>query len=68
MTRINEPRVGRDRPLAEVQQEAVDFLRECRDFDVIQTDQRLNERIKEALVQISATAVVSTVTGMQAGA
>ncbi|KAL8942509.1 MAG: hypothetical protein Q9216_001610 [Gyalolechia sp. 2 TL-2023] len=62
MTRINEPRVGRDRPLDEVQQEAVDFLRECRDHDVIQTDHALNERIKEALVQISATALVSTVT------
>ncbi|KAL9630487.1 MAG: hypothetical protein Q9204_004698, partial [Flavoplaca sp. TL-2023a] len=62
MTRINEPRVGRDRPLSEIQQEAVDFLRECRDSDVIQTDNALSERIKEALVQISTTAAVSTVT------
>ncbi|KAL8964017.1 MAG: hypothetical protein Q9183_004771, partial [Haloplaca sp. 2 TL-2023] len=62
MTRINEPRVGRDRPLAEIQQEAVDFLRECRDADVITSEELLSERIKEALIQISATAAVSTVT------
>lgn len=62
MTRINEPRVGRDRPLAEVQQEAVDFLKECRDHNVIGSDKALNERIREALVQISNTAVLSTVT------
>jgi nitric oxide synthase oxygenase domain/subunit len=62
MTRLNEPRVGRDRPLAEIQEEAVDFLRECRDHDVIGSDEVLNNRIKEALVQISNTAIVSTVT------
>lgn len=62
MVRINEPRVGRDRPLAEVQQEAVDFLRECRDHHVIQSDKALDERIREALLQISNTAVFSNVT------
>ena len=62
MTRINEPRVGRDRPIAEVQQEAVDFLNECRDYNVIQSDKALDERITEALAQISDTAVASTVT------
>ncbi|KAF1990629.1 hypothetical protein K402DRAFT_410120 [Aulographum hederae CBS 113979] len=62
MTRINEPRVGRDRPLAEIQQEAVDFLRECRDQNVITSDVILDKRIREALVQISNTAVVGPIT------
>ena len=62
MTRINEPRVGRDRPLAEVQQEAVEFLKECRDYNVISSDNALDQRIREALVQISKTAVFSIVT------
>jgi nitric oxide synthase oxygenase domain/subunit len=62
MTRINEPRVGRDRPLAEIQQEAVDFLRECRDHGVIESDEVLTKRTREALIQISNTAIVSTVT------
>ena len=62
MTSLNEPRVGRDRPLAEVQQEAVEFLRECRDCDVIPSDNILDERIRDALVQISHTAIVSSVT------
>jgi nitric oxide synthase oxygenase domain/subunit len=62
MTSINEPRVGRDRPLAEIQQEAVDFLRECRDNDVIKSDEELNKRIRETLVQTSNTAIVSTIT------
>jgi nitric oxide synthase oxygenase domain/subunit len=62
MTRINEPRVGRDRPLAEIQQEAVDFLRECRDHGVIETNEALDKRMREALVQISNTAIVSTIT------
>jgi nitric oxide synthase oxygenase domain/subunit len=61
-THINEPRVGRDRPLAEIQQEAVDFLRECRDCNVIPSDFELDQRIKEALVQISGAAIVTTVT------
>ena len=64
MTRINEPRVGRDRPLAEIQVEAVDFLRECRDHNVIQSDEALDQRIKEVLVQISHSAKLSTVTDM----
>jgi nitric oxide synthase oxygenase domain/subunit len=62
MTHINEPRVGRDRPLAEIQQEAVDFLRECRDHQVIESYLELDKRIREALVQISNTAIVSTIT------
>ncbi|KAL8951351.1 MAG: hypothetical protein Q9222_002670 [Ikaeria aurantiellina] len=62
MTRINQPRVGRDRPLAEVQQEAVDFLRECRGYNIIPSDKALDERIRDALVQISNTAAVSSVT------
>jgi nitric oxide synthase oxygenase domain/subunit len=61
-THINEPRVGRDRPLAEVQQEAIDFLRECRDYNVIPSDGEVDKRIKEALVQISHTAIVTAVT------
>jgi nitric oxide synthase oxygenase domain/subunit len=61
MTHLNEPRVGRDRPLAEIQQEAVDFLKECRDQGVIQSDELLNGRMKEALVEISHTAMWSTV-------
>jgi nitric oxide synthase oxygenase domain/subunit len=61
-TRINEPRVGRDRPLAEIQQEAVDFLSECREHNVIRSDRELDKRIKEALVQISHTAIVAEVT------
>ncbi|KAF2670075.1 hypothetical protein BT63DRAFT_424035 [Microthyrium microscopicum] len=62
MVSTNEPRVGRNRPLAEIQQEAVDFLRECRDHDVIESDENLDKRIKEALVQISNTAIVAAVT------
>jgi nitric oxide synthase oxygenase domain/subunit len=62
MTHINEPRVGRDRPLAEIQQEAVDFLRECRDHGIIESDETLDKRVREALVQISNTAIVTTVT------
>jgi nitric oxide synthase oxygenase domain/subunit len=62
MTRINEPRVGRDRPLAEIQQEAVEFLQECRDHGLITSDAVLDKRIKEALVEISNTAVLSSVT------
>ena len=55
MTRIHEPRVGRDRPLSEVQKEAVGFLHECRDQNVIESDQLLEKRIKTALVQIMET-------------
>jgi nitric oxide synthase oxygenase domain/subunit len=62
MTRINEPRVGRDRPLAEIQQEAVDFLKECHDYGVIKSNEDLDKRIREALVQISNTAIFSTIT------
>lgn len=61
-THINEPRVGRDRPLAEVQQEAIDFLRECRDCNVISSDDEVDKRIKKALAQISNTAIVTVVT------
>jgi nitric oxide synthase oxygenase domain/subunit len=62
MTHINEPRVGRDRPLNEVQQEAIEFLQECRDFNIVKSDDELNERIKKALVEISDTAITTLVT------
>lgn len=62
MTSINEPRVGRDRPIAELQQDAVDFLKECQDHGVITSDEELDERIKEALTEISNTAILSTLT------
>ena len=62
MTRITESRIGREQPLVELQQNAVDFLRECRDRDTIQTDQALNERTKEAFHHIFAPAVGSTKT------
>ncbi|KIV99280.1 uncharacterized protein PV09_09048 [Verruconis gallopava] len=62
MTRTNETRVGRDRPLAEIQQEATDFLRECRDHGVIESDEHLQKRIDEALAQILDSSIVTTVT------
>jgi len=40
----------------------VDFLRECRDHGVIKMSEALDKRVREALVQISNTAIVSTVT------
>ncbi|KAK5078670.1 hypothetical protein LTR64_002914 [Lithohypha guttulata] len=62
MTRILEPRVGRDRPLAEIQQEAADFLRECRDENIIESDDVLDRRIKTALIQIMETSEKMVVT------
>jgi nitric oxide synthase oxygenase domain/subunit len=62
MAHIHEPRVGRDRPLNEIQQEAVEFLQECRDYNIITTDDELNKRIKKALVQISNSAISTVIT------
>ena len=60
--RINEARVGRDRPQAEIKQEAEDFLRECRSQGVISSDLELETRLLSAFSDIAQSTVQSQVT------
>lgn len=60
-TKILEPRVGRDRPSSEIKTEAEDFLRECHDMGIIETNNELNQRIEDALLQIEESSTQSTV-------
>lgn len=54
-TKIDEDRIGRDRPLGEIKTEAKQFLQECRDMDIIESDKLLDQRIRDAWSQIEAT-------------
>lgn len=56
-TKVYETRIGVDRTLSETMTEAEQFLRECRDMGVIESDRLLDQRIESALSQIEATAV-----------
>ena len=60
--RINEPRVGRDRPLAEVKQEAEEFLRECRAQGIIASDLNLESRLLAAFSDIAQSTIQTQVT------
>lgn len=55
-----EPRVGLDRPLSVVREEAVDFLRQLRRDEVIESDAELQDRTIEVLEEIEAGSNVTT--------
>lgn len=52
MIRSNEPRVGQDRSISSVQQEARDFLRQLRSDDVIKSDVELQSRTEVVALEI----------------
>ncbi|SMQ51195.1 unnamed protein product [Zymoseptoria tritici ST99CH_3D7] len=59
MIKTTEPRVGRDASIQEIQRDAQDFLCQLRAEDVIDSDERLQHRLNEVLVEIANTSCMS---------
>jgi hypothetical protein len=57
MKHTDEERVGRNQPIEAVERDAVDFLYQLRQANVIGSEQALNARIQEVLQEIKANSI-----------
>jgi hypothetical protein len=64
MKHTDEERVGRNQPLEAVERDAVDFLYQLYRAGVIDSEEALNNRIKEVLEEIKSKATVARYTSL----
>ncbi|KAL9090489.1 MAG: hypothetical protein Q9165_005250 [Trypethelium subeluteriae] len=59
MVHTDEPRVGKDHPLDQIEAEAISFLAQMRRDDLLQDDTKYQNRAKEVLKEINQNARVT---------
>ncbi|KAI9686081.1 MAG: hypothetical protein M1822_004064 [Bathelium mastoideum] len=62
MIHTDEPRLGKDRALHQIEAEAVDFIGQMRRDDIFQNETEYQSRLKEALKEINQNAKITRLT------